>query len=337
MSVRSLSKEKGTATSQSKSRIEQVLLAGLENERAKHVISPSKPIGLFGGVQRMTNQKSNHLLETLIRFRMFAGKETRRHGRPFYEKATSYESAQGIFAELAVGCYFRPNWHFEPDEVVVTETTEEGEALFDNLSKKKRELMTKVTLAGLRFATNNGVFLFTEPLKDVLGWDQVANKVRMNLYGKVFNKGDVPEIKIEKQRIRVPPVIHDVDQLTQEEADQARSQFNEIEVMGTKVEAAASAYLNFKDHDNFDIQRPYDDSMAHAMHEEFEQYSSKVFERLKNDAQTFATVCMRGTTIEVSFDQLVDGVLDDNGMKEEFEEATKEFTTMDGLMEALPT
>ena len=283
----------------------------------------------------MTNQKSNHLLETLIRFRMFAGKETRRYGRPFYEKATSYESAQGIFAELAVGCYFRPNWHFEPNEVEVTETTREGEALFGNLTEKKRELMTKVTLAGLRFATNNGVFLFTESLKEALKWDHVADEVRMRLYEKVWSKSAVPEIKIEKQRMRVPPVIPDVDRLTQEEADQARSQINEIEVMGTKVEAAASAYLQFKDHNNFDIKKPDDDSMAHAMHEEFEQYSSRVFERLKNNAQTFATVCMKGTTIEVSFDQLVDGVLDDNGMKEEFEQATRKFS-MDGLMEALP-
>jgi hypothetical protein len=238
---------------------------------------------------------------------MYAAKVTTKNEMPFYEKATSYANAEGVYAEIAVGCYFRPNWRFTPDEVASL-----------NLSDEKRSAMTYVTLAGLRHAASTANYLFTKPLVGVLKWNQLASMVAGKLDAKVFTKKeDDPIVTIEKLRIRTTPVIPDAHLLVPGEAEKwmkANPEWvrknSEMEVIGTKVEAVGSSFLKFDELHNFHITEGKDDSMAHAMPDEFERYTAALFQDIKNDPHTFATVCMRGTSIELSFDQQVEGVLD---------------------------
>tara|TARA_B100001094_G_scaffold323098_1_gene373396 strand:+ start:2662 stop:3603 length:942 start_codon:yes stop_codon:yes gene_type:complete len=296
MSVCRLSKETGEATSQSKSRIEQVLLVGLENERAKRVISPSKPIGLFGGVQRKGNHHSTHLLETALKLRMFAvteGFRTNANGdlAPFYDPAPYFESAQGIYAHISMGCFYRPD------------------------NTKNEEQMKNIALVGLRHAYSTASNLFVQSFREALGWHELANNLENSLTNR-FSADNLnpPKVKIEALPVK-PETYPDAHLLVPREAAMAeaerKNQMTNKTINGATVEASVWTYLRFND-TGFQITDPKDDGLAYAFPVEFEQYSSTLFDKLKGSDLKFGTVCLKGTQIELSYEQVADDVLSTN-------------------------
>ena len=295
MSVRRLPKEKGEAISQSKSRIEQVLLVGLQNKRTEPVISPSKPIGLFGGVQRKENHKSTHLLETVLQLRMYAVTESSRLNRngdraPFYDPAPSFDKAQGIYAIISMGCFYRPD------------------------NNKNQDDMKNIALVGLRDASATARNLFVQSFRSTeLGWHQLAEKLDNSLIERFDeNNPNPPQAKIEAKAAK-PETNPDAHLLTPEEAMDAElaesNRINKLTIYGAAAEASAWTYLKFDERMNFNITNPHDEALVYAFPVEFEKYSSALFDKLQQSDIKFGTVCQKGTQIELSFEQNADDVL----------------------------
>ena len=265
-------------------------------ECAKRVISPSKPIkptGLFGGVQRMTSHTSNHLMESVCQFKIFAGYKVEQDGRVWYREATSYENAVGIYASISVGCNYRPNIKL-------------------NLNQMKYMVM-----AGLRKLTDIAIELFTAPLNERLMWNQLAIQLESSLRAKVDDDDNPPEVK--KDEPYWSSDIADAHLLTPEEMEDGKKQklrkwrearggasAEEGILWGASVETSASTFLPFSDY--FKITR-VPDGRASSLPVEFEVYAAGLFDKLGKSEHVFGTVCMKGTKIELSLEQKVDDFL----------------------------
>ena len=255
-------------------------------EWAKRVISPSKPIkptGLFGGVQRMTNHTSNHLMESICRFKIFAGQKTEQG----YKEATSYENANGVYASILLGCNYRPSAKFNFDQ------------------------MKYMVMAALRRLTDIAIELFTAPLHKRLMWNQLAFQLEANLRARVDSDDNPPVVKKDKpfRNFDIP----DAHLLAPREADdwmlrkkrewqEARNDASaEEEVFwGASVETSAWTFLPFSD--TFNITY-VPGGRASNLPAEFEQYAAGLFDELGKSERVFGTVCMRGTQIELSLEQ----------------------------------
>lgn len=275
-----------------KSRIEKVLHVGLQNERAKHAISPSKPIGLFGGVQRTSNENSNELLETLLKFSMYAAEPFVRDGKTRYRRATSYKKAQGVLVKLEVGCFYRPqtvtNWDWDK--------------------------LNMISQQGLLTAQAHA-YLFTDPLRELgTGWKLLADKLEDNLRLKINgdpNDGtwSPPRVERETRSERIAHQDPYAHLLAQGEADEyQRSHTHEVQINGVAIQTFADAFSKFNDN-GFEMKDPNNDSIAYTMPNEFEQYLSKLMPKLHENERIFGTMCVKGTIIEISFEQDVNAIL----------------------------
>lgn len=274
-------------------------------ECAKRVISPSKPIkptGLFGGVQRMTSHTSNHLMESICQFKIFAGHMTERG----FQQATSYENAVGVYATISLGCNYRPSV---------------------KLNFNQMELMV---MAGLRKLTDIAIELFTAPLRDRLMWNQLAHQLSSNLRAKVDDDDNPPKVKkdepfqsfdIADAHLLTPEEIEDGKKQKKREWREARGSASAEEgiLWGASVETSASTFLPFSDY--FNITRVPDGRVS-SLPVEFALYATGLFDELGKSERVFGTVCMKGTQVLLSLEQNVEDLLGDEDKRRVDELAT---------------
>ena len=146
----------------------------------------------------MTSHTSNHLMESVCQFKIFAGYKVEQDGRVWYREATSYENAVGIYASISVGCNYRPNIKL-------------------NLNQMKYMVM-----AGLRKLTDIAIELFTAPLNERLMWNQLAIQLESSLRAKVDDDDNPPEVK--KDEPYWSSDIADAHLLTPEEMEDGKKQ-----------------------------------------------------------------------------------------------------------------
>ena len=99
--------------------------------------------------------QSNDLVESIAEITISAGSMKAQEGGavPKFNKATSYEDAEGIYVIMAFGCNYRPN---------------------EDVTEKMSDLIVRAGIRQLGPIVSN---LFLEPLRTDLNWRELAEKV----------------------------------------------------------------------------------------------------------------------------------------------------------------